>query len=135
MSQLVPKENRLRTRSIPYDLTILGIVMIVSGIMDTYLIIANPDYRLPIFGMKLEGPLGWYLNLLFPVIHFIVGYGVLLARRWSYLLFMGFTLYGIISASVNFLRLPPPHNIRTVFLIVSFIVLGYLYVRRRQFKH
>ncbi|MFQ5587688.1 MAG: hypothetical protein ACE5F7_02520 [Nitrospiria bacterium] len=132
--EITSKEKSRATKPVPYDLMVLGIVMVISGIMDTYLIIANPDYRLPVFGMKLEGPLGWYLNLVFPVIHFIIGYGVILARRWSYHLFMGFTIYGIISALVNLIRLPPPHNIRTIFLVVSFLVLVYLYMRRGHFN-
>ncbi len=128
------EEKTILARPIPYDLTIFGVVMIVSGFFDTYLIIANPDYRLPVFGMKLKGPMGWYLNLLYPVVHFIIGYGVMLAKKWAHRLFVGFTVYGMISATVNFIRLPPPHNIRTVFLIVSALVLVYLYLRRGAYN-
>jgi len=119
---------------VPYDIIGIGAVMMVSGFMDTYIIFANPDYRLPIFGMKIQGAAGWYLNLLYPLVHCVIGYGTICARKWAHRLFVAFTLYGILSATVNLLRLPPPHNIRTIFLMVSAAVLSYLYLRRGQFN-
>ncbi len=134
MSQAFSNGKIETNRPVPYDLIFFGVLMVVSGVMDIYIIFANPDYRLPVFGMKLEGPEGWYLNLVFPLFHFFIGYGLVFARKWAYRLFVGFTIYGILSASVNFLRLPPPHNIRTIFIIISLAVLGYLYARRAHFN-
>lgn len=130
----VIEEVMVPSRKAPYDIIAIGVVMVVSGIMDTYIIFANPDYRLPVFGVKIQGAAGWYLNLLYPVVHCIIGYGTIRARKWAYRLFIGFTLYGILSATVNLFRLPPPHNIRTVFLMISAIVLVYLYLRRKHFN-
>jgi len=118
---------------VPSDLIFFAVVMILSGIVDAYIITINPDYRLPVFGMKLTGKIGWYFNFLFPLFHLASGYGTLLGRRWAYLLFMGFSVYMILSASVGLIRLPPPHNIRTGFLIGTPIFMAYLYWRRRFF--
>jgi hypothetical protein len=71
---------------------------------------------------------------IFPLLHFIVGYGVIYCRKWAYYLFIAFAAYGIISPVINYFRMPPPHRIRTILLIGSFIVLAYLYKRRAYFK-
>lgn len=134
MAQAVSNEKNVTIPPIPYDLIFFGVLMVASGMMDIFIIFKNPDYRLPVFGMKLEGPNGWYLNLVFPGFHFFIGYGLIFARKWAHRLFVGFTIYGILSASVNFLRLPPPHNIRTIFIIISLVVLVYLYMRRAHFN-
>ncbi len=121
------------TRSVPLDLIIFGIVMIVSGVFDVYIILANPEYRLPVLGKKLDGPVTRYFIFLFPLFHFIVGYGVIVCRRWAYYLFIVFSVYGIVSPTINFFRFPPPHRIRTILLIGSVLVLAYLYWRRKYF--
>lgn len=128
-------KNLIRPSSkVPYDLVFFGVLMILSGFVDAYIIIINPDYRLPVFGMKLSGKIGWYFNFLFPLFHFASGYGTLLGKRWAYLLFMVFSIYMISSASIGLIRLPPPHNIRTGFLIGTPLFMGYLYWRRAFFS-
>jgi len=134
MSPTIDEEVMAKPGRVPYDIIGIGVVMMLSGFMDTYIIFANPDYRLPVFGVKVQGIAGWYLNLLYPVVHLIIGYGTIRARKWGHRLFVAFTLYGILSATVNLFRLPPPHNIRTVFLVVSVAVLAYLYLRRKHFS-
>ncbi|MFQ5598298.1 MAG: hypothetical protein ACE5GK_09635 [Nitrospiria bacterium] len=121
-------------RSAPYDLVVFGIVMIVSGVFDIYIILDNPEYRLTVLGRKLDGPVIRYFIFLFPIFHFVVGYGVIMCRRWAYYLFMAFAVYGIISPLINYFRFPPPHRVRTILLIGSLFVMAYLYWRRRYFK-
>lgn len=120
--------------SVPYDLVFFGILMISSGFMDLYIIIANPEYSLPIFGMKFIGWGGWFVKLIAPPIHFISGYGAILGRKWAYRLMMYYSFYGLINATVNRLVLPGPHRIRTIFLAGTLFFIGYLYMRRRQFR-
>lgn len=118
-------------KSTPYDITTFGVLMILSGMVDIYIILKFSDYRLPFFGIKLN----WYFNFLFPVVHFAVGYGLIQTRKWVYHLFIIFCLYGIISPTINFFRQPPPHNIRTILLIASIAVLFYLRWRRPYFRN
>lgn len=120
-------------KKVPLDLIFFGIVMIVSGVFDVYIILANPEYRLPVLGKKLDGPITRYFIFLFPLFHFVVGYGVILCRKWAYYLFIAFAVYGIVSPTINFFRFPPPHRIRTILLIGSIIVMAYLYWRRKYF--
>jgi hypothetical protein len=108
--------------------------MILSGIGDLSIIIAYPQYSLPFFGARLSGLPGLSIKLIHPLIHFISGYGAIYGRRWAYLFFMAYAGYGMVNAVVNRLLLPPPHRIRTIFMIGTVLVMGYLYFRREQFK-
>lgn len=129
-------EEAIPTRQpVPADLIFLGLLMILSGVMDTYIIIANPAYGLPVFGMKLTGAAGWFFKFLSPVLHFASGYGAILGRRWAYPLFMFYSLYGLASATVSRLVLPPPHRIRTIFILLLLVLIPYLYARRKAFRN
>lgn len=135
MSSTASQETVQAARPVPFDIILFGVVMILSGMMDTYIIIANPEYGLPVFGMKLAGPAGWFFKFLSPALHFTSGYGAVFGRRWAYPLFMLYSLYGLINATVNRLALPGPHRIRMVFIIILLVVMGYLYIRRDQFRN
>jgi hypothetical protein len=123
-----------KSRQVPFDLVFLGVLLIMAGGIDSYLIFTNPKYAIPTFGMKLAGPWGWFFKLMAPPIHFLSGYGVAMGRRWAYLLLMGYSLYGLLNASINRLLLPGPHRIRTVFILGTLLFVGYLYMRRSHFK-
>ncbi|HLG22286.1 MAG TPA: hypothetical protein VI382_05680 [Candidatus Manganitrophaceae bacterium] len=130
------EQNILPARErVPFDLVFFGAWMIFSGFVDTYFILANPQYALPVFGVKLGGPAGWFLKSIAPPIHFFLGYGALFARRWAYLFLMGYSFYGLLNATVNRLFLPPPHRIRTIFIVGTILFMGYLYWRRGRFKN
>lgn len=135
MATPIPQETVPVRQSVPADIIFFGILMILSGIMDIYIIVANPEYGLPVFGMKLTGEVGWFFKFLSPTLHFASGYGAILGRRWAYPLFMIYSLYGLASATVSRLVLPPPHRIRTVFMIVLIVFMIYLYFRRNAFRN
>ncbi len=120
---------------VTWDVVFFGGLMIVSGMMDIYIIVANPEYRLPMFGTRPEGALGWFVKLTAPPIHFLAGAGAILGKRWAYPLMMGYSIYGLTNAVVNRLLLPPPHRIRTIFIVATLLLIGYLYSRRDQFKN
>jgi len=121
--------------AVPLDFVVLGVLMIFSGGMDLYLIVAHPEYGIPTFGVKRTGTVGWALKLIAPPMHFVLGYGALSGRRWAYRFLMLYSLYGLFNAAVNRMLLPAPHRIRTVFLIGTLIFIGYLYIRRERFKN
>ena len=134
MATSVSQEPVSVRQSVPADIIFFGVLMILSGVMDTYIIIANPEYGLPVFGMKLTGAVGWFFKFLSPVLHFTSGYGAILGRRWAYPLFMVYSLYGLASAIVSRLVLPPPHRIRMIFIMVLLGFMAYLYARRKAFR-
>jgi hypothetical protein len=117
------------------DVVFFGVLLLFSGATDIYIIIANPGYNLPVFGVTFTGPIGWFIKLVAPPIHFIAGYGAIWGRKWAYPLLMLYSLYGLMSAVVNRLQLPPPHRIRTVFIAATLLFMGYLYARRDHFHN
>jgi hypothetical protein len=122
-------------RPVPRDVIFFGVLMIVSGMMDLYIIVANPTYSLPFFGTKPTGFVGNMIKVIHPLIHFGSGYGAIYGKRWAYRLFMIYAVYGLINAAANFMLLPPPHRIRTIFMIGTALVMVYLYFRRNRFIH
>lgn len=135
MASTVSEQPIQTARRVPMDIVLFGIVMVLSGVMDTYIIFANPEYGLPVFGMKLTGPIGWFFKFLSPTLHFASGYGAIMGRRWAYPLFMLYSVYGLLSAVVSWMVLPPPHRIRKIFIVILMGVMGYLYLRRDQFRN
>jgi hypothetical protein len=135
MATTVSEQPIRAAHRVPFDIVLFGVVMVLSGVMDTYIIFANPDYGLPVFGMKLTGPIGWFFKFLSPTLHFASGYGAIMGRRWAYPLFMLYSVYGLMSAIVSRMVLPPPHRIRMIFIFILLVVMGYLYWRRDQFKN
>ena len=134
LSESSSAESSSDRRPVSYDIVFFGVLMILSGFMDLYIIFANPKYQLPIFGMKFAGPAGWFFKLAPFLLHFIAGYGMILGRRWAYLLLMLYSLYGIVNATANRMLLPGPHRIRTIFVIGTLLFMGYLYWRREAFN-
>lgn len=135
MPILASEETVSARQPVPFDLIFFGVLMILSGIMDTYIIVANPEYGLPVFGMKLTGAAGWFFKFLSPTLHFASGYGAILGRRWAYPLFMIYSIYGLASATVSRIILPPPHRIRTIFIVILLVFMVYLYFRRNAFRN
>ncbi len=120
---------------VPRDIIFFGILMILSGMGDLFIIIAYPQYSLPFFGTKPTGLPGVLIKGIHPLIHFASGYGAIYGRKWAYPFFMAYSVYGLINATVNLMVFPPPHRIRTVFIIGTLLVMMYLYLRRSQFKY
>ncbi|HZR47144.1 MAG TPA: hypothetical protein VFA47_10595 [Candidatus Manganitrophaceae bacterium] len=135
MASTVSEQPIRAAHPVPLDIILFGFVMVLSGVMDTYIIVANPEYGLPVFGMKLTGPIGWFFKFLSPTLHFTSGYGAIMGRRWAYPLFMLYSVYGLLSAIVSWMVLPPPHRIRKIFIVILMGVMGYLYLRRDQFRN
>jgi hypothetical protein len=118
----------------PHDLVCFGVLMILAGFGDIYIIVANPAYRLPFFGIKPDGLPGLFFKAIQPFFHFGAGFGLIYGGKWAYPFIMAYSAYGLINAMANRLLLPGPHRIRTIFMIATVLVMVYLYCRRNQFK-
>jgi hypothetical protein len=121
-----------RPSSPPYDIYVIGVIFVLNVFMDTYLIIANPHYALPLFGMTFSGGWGWLAKIQSPILHGVLGYGFLRSRRWGYVLYMAYAAFGLSSALVN-LTLFGVGRIRTIFIVSLVLITGYIYTRRRVF--
>ena len=118
---------------VPWDIVCFGVLMILSGLGDLSIIMAYPEYSLPFFGTKPEGIFGLVIKGIQPPIHFIAGFGAIYRKKWAYPFFMIYSIYGLANAVTNRILLPPPHNIRTIFILGTLVVMGYLYFRRKAF--
>jgi len=127
--------NLKRLGDTPRDIVFFGVLMILSGMGDFYIIIANPQYRLPFFGMKPDGFTGLLIKSVHPFFHFGAGFGAMYGKKWAYPLIMAYSVYGLANAMTNRMLLPAPHRIRTIFMIGTALVMVYLYCRRDQFKN
>jgi hypothetical protein len=127
--------NLKRPSDIPYDIILFGVLMLVAGMGDIYIIVANPQYRLPFFGMKPDGLTGALIKSVHPFFHFGAGFGLIYGKKWAYPFMMAYSVYGLVNAMTNRLLLPGPHRIRMVFMIGTALVMVYLYFRRNQFKN
>jgi hypothetical protein len=116
----------------PYDIYAIGVIFVLNVAMDTWLIVANPDYALPLFGTTFTGALGWLVKIQSPILHGVLGYGFLRRRRWSYWLYMAYAAFGLSSAFVN-LAVFGVGRIRIIFIVSLTLITAYLYTRRRVF--
>ena len=121
-----------RSASPPYDIYVIGVIFVLNVFMDTYLIIANPHYALPLFGMTFSGGWGWIAKIQSPILHGVLGYGFLRRRRWGYVLYMAYAALGLSSALVN-LALVGFGRIRAIFIVSLVLITLYVYTRRRVF--
>ena len=114
------------------DIVFIGILFISNAVMDLYLILAYPDYALKVFGATFSGLAGEIAKFQSPILHTLIGYGFIRLRRWSYFLFMGYAVFGLVNAGVNFAVLGYGW-IRTLFVITLALFVVYIYFRRDCF--
>ena len=116
----------------PYDIYAIGTIFVFNVFMDSYLIVANPGYALPLFGMTFSGTLGWLAKIQSPILHGTLGYGFLRRRRWAYYLYMAYAAFGLSSALVN-LAIFGYGRIRMIFIVSLILITAYICTRRRVF--
>jgi hypothetical protein len=116
----------------PYDIYTIGVVFLLNVAMDTWLIVKNPQYALPLFGTTFTGSLGWLVKIQSPILHGVLGYGFLRRRRWGYWLYMAYAAFGLSSALVN-LATFGFGRIRMIFIVSLTLITAYIFTRRRVF--
>jgi hypothetical protein len=116
----------------PYDIYAIGVIFALNVVMDTWLIVANLEYALPLFGTTFTGTWGWLAKIQSPILHGVLGYGFLRRRRWSYWLYMAYAAVGLSSALVN-LVVFGVGRIRIIFIVSLTLITAYIVIRRRVF--
>lgn len=130
MTQRDPSSPSRRGR--PYDIHAIGVIFVLNVGMDTWLIIQNPHYELPLFGATFSGIAGWIAKIQSPILHGVLGYGFLMRRRWGYRLYMAYAAFGLSSALVNLVVLGFG-RIRVIFIVSLVLITAYIFTRRRVF--
>jgi hypothetical protein len=116
-----------------YDIIFIGWIFLINLLLDSYLIIVNPQYALKIFGTHFNGWAGWAVKIQSPILHGLLGIGFLKQKRWSYRLYMAYAAFGLVNALSN-LYLLGYGKIRTLFIISLIIITVYIYFRRNAFN-
>jgi hypothetical protein len=116
----------------PYDIYAIGVIFVLNVAMDTWLIVKNPAYALPLFGATFTGLPGWIAKIQSPILHGILGYGFLRRRRWAFWLYMAYAAFGLSSALVNLATIGFG-RIRMIFIVSLTLITAYIFTRRKVF--
>lgn len=114
------------------DIRILGILFIVSGLIDLLWILSYPDYALKVFGTTFGGWIGEAVKLQHPLIHLAIGTGFFLTRRWAFWGYLAYLALACASEIVTQILLGY-HPVRTTMILISLAFATYVVARRRVF--
>ena len=113
------------------DVQVIGLVFFFAILTDLYIIQTRPQYGLKILGATLPGGWGVAAKAQSPILHAVIGLGLMTLKRWGFLVYLVYAVWGIINALVNLTVLPGPHRIRIIFIVSLAIFTAYLWWRRR----
>jgi hypothetical protein len=113
------------------DVQVIGLVFFFAILTDLYIIQARPQYGLKILGATLPGMWGVAAKAQSPILHAVIGLGLITLKRWGFLVYLVYAVWGVINALVNLSVLPGPHRIRIIFIVSLAVFTGYLWWRRR----
>lgn len=114
------------------DIQLFGALFLVVGFVDLLIIEFFPSYALKLFGAVVSGPFAYLVKLHSPLVHFLIGYGFLFFRPWSWGLAMAYGAFGIASEWLN-QAVFGFHLVRSGFMLTTFGFLAYLVWRRMLF--
>jgi len=112
-----------------HDIRVLGLLLLLSALTDTWIIVINPEYLLPFYCTKPDGIAGFLTKAVSPVLHFAVGYGLLRLRHWALSLYLVYAAYGFTNGIVN-MTCFGPGRIRNTLLVVIIVSTAYIFWRR-----
>jgi len=117
----------------PLDITIFGVLFLLSAPMELYSIMTTDwTYTPKFFGVQLTGlPAKVYL-VAQPLLHIALGYGFLTLRRWAGYLGLFYAADTLTSAVSSFILLGYG-RIRTIFIALLTPFVVYLIARRKYF--
>ncbi len=114
------------------DIQLFGALFILVGFMDLLIIDLFPAYALRLFGVVVSGPMAYAVKLHSPAVHFLIGYGFLFFRPWSWGLAVAYGAFGIVSEFMN-QSVFGFHPVRSGFMLSTGCFLAYLVWRRALF--
>lgn len=114
------------------DIRVLGLLFVLSGVIDLIWILSYPDYSLKVFGTTFSGWAGMLVKYQHPVIHWVIGYGFWYKCRWAYLTYLAYLALACSSETVTQL-LEGYHPVRTTMIFVSLLFGLYIITRRSVF--
>jgi hypothetical protein len=112
-----------------HDMRFLGLLLLISAVIDTYIILANLDYLLPFYCTKFPGIPGFLTKAISPLLHVAVGYGFLRLTRWGFFIYLVYAAYGFTNGMVN-LACFGPGRIRNT--LIAAVVISTIYILWRR---
>ncbi|MEW6323850.1 MAG: hypothetical protein AB1515_00530 [Nitrospirota bacterium] len=129
----MPSATAAAAEKRPLDLTIFGILFLISAPMELWNIMSTGwTYTPKFFGVTTTGTAAKAVLVAQPLLHLAIGYGFLTMRRWAYYLTL-FYAADVLTSTVLAFLLQGFGRIRAVFfaLLTPFVV--YVIARRRYF--
>lgn len=115
------------------DIRILGILFVLSGVVDLLWILSYPEYALKVFGTTFKGWAGMVVKYQHPVIHWAIGYGFWYTRRWAFWGYLTYLGFACLSETINQVVLGF-HTTRTTMIVISLVFGTYIVARKNVFK-
>jgi len=117
----------------PIDLTIFGVLFLISAPMELWNIMSTGwQYTPKFFGITTTGLAAKVVLVAQPVLHLAIGYGFLTMRRWAWYLTLFYAADVLTSTVLGFL-VHGYGRIRTIFLLLLTPFVVYIIARRRYF--
>ena len=117
----------------PLDITIFGILFLISAPIELYNIVqTNWEYTPKFFGVVTGGLFAKAVLAAQPVLHVAIGYGFLRLRRWAVYLALFYAADTLTSAVSSFIFLGYG-KIRTIFIAILLPFVIYLIARMKRF--
>jgi len=121
------------TQKRPLDLTIFGVLFLVSAPMELWNIMRTDwTYTPKFFGIVLTGLLAKVYLAAQPLLHLALGYGFLTMRRWAFYLALVYAA-DVLTSTVSSFILHGYGRFRTIFLVFLTPFVAYIIARRRFF--
>ena len=114
------------------DIRALGILFVISGLIDFFWIVSYPDYALKVFGTTFRGWLGELVKYQHPVIHLAIGYGFWKTKKWAYYTYLGYLTLACLS-EITTQMVQGYHPTRTTMIFISILFGIYIIWRRPVF--
>ena len=115
-----------------HDIRFIGLLFGVAAFTDIAIIVKNPDYQLHVFCSRPEDLLGVLAKLQSPLFHFAIGYGFIRLLKWGLFIYLVYSGYGLLNATVNWIC-DGYGRIRTVFFVSLLVFTAYILFRRHCF--
>ena len=115
------------------DIRLLGILFVISGVIDFFWILSYPNYALKVFGTTFNGWIGELVKYQHPVIHLIIGYGFWKTKKWAFCTYLVYLTLACMS-EITTQMVQGYHPTRTTMVIISILFGLYIVWRRNIFQ-
>ena len=114
------------------DIRVLGVLFVISGVIDFFWIVSYPDYALKVFGTSFTGWIGELVKYQHPVIHLAIGFGFWKTKTWAFYTYLVYLTLACLS-EITTQMVQGYHPTRTTMIIISIFFGLYIVWRRNIF--